>query len=68
MSPRDLAELRAGGKPALDAALALIEERPDREQAIRLLQEAYRAPVGLVLGFTGPPGVGKSSLINDVWE
>ena len=66
MSPRDLAELRAGGKPALAAALALVEERPDFERAIRLLEEAYRAPLGLVLGFTGPPGVGKSSLINDL--
>jgi LAO/AO transport system kinase len=66
LSPRDLAELRAGGKPALAAALARVEERPDSEEAVRLLEEAYRAPVGRVLGFTGPPGVGKSSLINDL--
>jgi LAO/AO transport system kinase len=66
LSPKDLAELRAGGKPALAAAIALVEERPDSEKAVRLLEEAYRAPVGMVLGFTGPPGVGKSSLINDL--
>ena len=62
MKPGSLAELRSGGKSALAAALALIEEAPDSEAAIRLLEEAYAAPLGLVLGLTGPPGVGKSTL------
>lgn len=62
MRPRNLAELRAGGKPALAAALALIEETPGAEAAIRLLEEAYGAPLGFVIGLTGPPGVGKSTL------
>jgi LAO/AO transport system kinase len=62
----DLAALRAGGKPALAAALALIEERPGSDAAVRLLEQAYREPLGFVIGFTGPPGVGKSTLINDL--
>ena len=62
MKPGSLAELRSGGKSALAAALALIEEAPDSEAAVRLLEEAYAAPLGLVLGLTGPPGVGKSTL------
>ena len=63
---RDLAGLRAGGKPALAAALALIEKHPRSHQAIGLLEEAWHAPHGLVIGLTGPPGVGKSTLINDL--
>jgi LAO/AO transport system kinase len=62
LRPGSLAELRTGGKPALAAALALIEEAQDSEAAVRLLEEAYAAPLGLVLGLTGPPGVGKSTL------
>jgi LAO/AO transport system kinase len=62
LKPGSLAELRSGGKSALAAALALIEEAPDSEAAVRLLEEAYAAPLGLVLGLTGPPGVGKSTL------
>jgi LAO/AO transport system kinase len=64
LKPRNLAELRAGGKPALAAALALIEETPWAEAAVALLEEAYAAPLGFVIGLTGPPGVGKSTLAN----
>jgi LAO/AO transport system kinase len=66
MKPRNLAELRAGGKPGLSAALALIEEAPGAEAAIRLLEEAYAAPLGFVIGLTGPPGVGKSTLASNL--
>jgi LAO/AO transport system kinase len=62
MRPHDFAEMRAAGKPGLAAALALIEETPGAEAAIRLLEEAYRRPLGFVIGLTGPPGVGKSTL------
>jgi LAO/AO transport system kinase len=64
--PGGLAELRAGGKPALAAALALIEAAPSSEAAVRLLEEAYLSPLGLVIGLTGPPGVGKSTLVNEL--
>jgi LAO/AO transport system kinase len=60
--PGNLAELRGGGKPALAATLALVEATPESEAAVRLLEEAHAAPIGLVLGLTGPPGVGKSTL------
>jgi LAO/AO transport system kinase len=62
VKPDSLAELRSGGKPALANALALLEEAPGSETAVRLLEEAYAAPLGMVIGLTGPPGVGKSTL------
>ncbi len=57
-----LAELRAGGKPVLATVLAKLESSPDDEQLTNLLTEAYLAPLGQVIGLTGPPGVGKSTL------
>jgi LAO/AO transport system kinase len=57
-----LAALRAGGKPAVAAALADVESRPDAPETLRLLDAAYSAPVAHVIGLTGPPGVGKSTL------
>lgn len=63
----DLLSLRtveAGGKAALARALARIEKAPDDSDVVDLLSEAYAAPRGLVAGLTGPPGVGKSTLMN----
>lgn len=57
-----LGELRAGGKPALAAILAKLESSPDDADLTALLTEAYLAPLGQVIGLTGPPGVGKSTL------
>ncbi len=54
--------LGGGGKRALAAALAGLERDPDGEAAQQLLDEAWRAPQAHVVGVTGPPGVGKSSL------
>jgi len=51
-----------GGKRALAAALAALERNPDSETSQRLLDEAWRHPMAQVVGITGPPGVGKSSL------
>lgn len=51
-----------GGKRMLAAALARLERDPDGESAQRLLDEAWRSPRAHVVGVTGPPGVGKSSL------
>ncbi|HEX9490333.1 MAG TPA: methylmalonyl Co-A mutase-associated GTPase MeaB [Stellaceae bacterium] len=55
--------LAAGGKPALAAALAKLERAPDAEATLALLDAAYTAPRARVVGVTGPPGVGKSTLI-----
>ncbi|WP_018631305.1 ArgK/MeaB family GTPase [Neomegalonema perideroedes] len=57
-----LAALRAGGKPALAKALTLIERAPRAPETLALLDEAWADPQGFVLGLTGPPGVGKSTL------
>jgi LAO/AO transport system kinase len=54
--------LGGGGKRALAAALAGLERDPDGQAAQQLLDEAWRVPRAHVVGVTGPPGVGKSSL------
>ncbi len=59
-----LSAVRSGGKAALARALARIEKAPDDSDVIDLLSAAYAAPQGLVAGMTGPPGVGKSTLMN----
>lgn len=58
-----LSSLAAGGKPALAAALAQLEGAPENERTLALLDAAYAAPRAQVIGVTGPPGVGKSTLI-----
>ena len=71
-SGRDLGtRLREGDLAAAPAALNLLESRtPDaREQAEALLAEVSPAALGHeppahVIGLTGPPGVGKSSLLS----
>ncbi len=57
-----LAALRDGGKRALAAALVDLERDGDSAGALALLDEAWRASKAHVVGITGPPGVGKSSL------
>jgi LAO/AO transport system kinase len=63
-----LESLRAGGKRAMALALAAAENtrRNDIEASATaaLLDEACLAPRAQVLGLTGPPGVGKSTLID----
>lgn len=57
-----LGALRTEGKRALAAALAGLERDPDSEASQALLDAAWREPRAHVVGVTGPPGVGKSSL------
>ncbi|MCC4243322.1 ArgK/MeaB family GTPase [Stappia indica] len=62
--PATIAELAAGGKPALARTLSAIETAADDPAFLQLLDEAAGAGGGRVLGLTGPPGVGKSTLTN----
>ena len=57
-----LASLAGGGKVSLAAALASLERSPEEEGTLALLDAAYAAPRAQVVGVTGPPGVGKSTL------
>lgn len=58
-----LGEVRRGGKLALAAALARLEQRPDAPESLALLDAAHGAARAHVIGVTGPPGVGKSTLL-----
>lgn len=54
--------LRQGGKLALSRALTRLETESEAEETARFLDEACGSAHGHVLGLTGPPGVGKSTL------
>jgi LAO/AO transport system kinase len=56
----------AEGKAALARALGEIEAAPERPATLALLDEAWASPRAAechVIGITGPPGVGKSTLV-----
>ncbi|WP_321339518.1 methylmalonyl Co-A mutase-associated GTPase MeaB [Breoghania sp.] len=55
--------VRAGGKGALARALAAVETAQGSDDLATLLDEASANPRAHVLGITGPPGVGKSTLM-----
>jgi LAO/AO transport system kinase len=55
--------LRAGDRSAAPQALNLLETRTAREQAAALVSAAGNGD-GHVVGVTGPPGVGKSTLLS----
>ncbi len=59
-----LAELRSGGKSAMARALAAVEQFTDDPAVTSLLDDAWNSARAHVIGLTGPPGVGKSTLIN----
>ena len=61
-----LTRLREGGKRALAEALARVEAAPNDPDTVELLDQAYHGAVGHVIGITGPPGVGKSTLIAEM--
>ncbi len=56
--------LSTGKKVIVARALAGLETHSDDPALIDLLDAAWAAPKGHVVGITGPPGVGKSSLIH----
>jgi LAO/AO transport system kinase len=58
-----LAAMASGDKAALARALARLERAPEAADTLALLDAAYQAPKGQVVGVTGPPGVGKSTLM-----
>ena len=62
MNAFTLEEIAALGKPGMARALALLERERDGAAAAALLDAAYAAPRAQVVGLTGPPGVGKSTL------
>lgn len=59
-----LPAIRAGGKPAVARALAALETNGGTIRHAALLDACVAEPGGHVLGLTGPPGVGKSTLTN----
>ena len=63
MTDTDLAQrLLAGDRRALARAISLVED--DRPEGWELVREVYpHTGNAAVVGFTGPPGVGKSTLI-----
>jgi LAO/AO transport system kinase len=63
MAPPALAALAGAGKAALAMALARLEAAPEDSATLALLDAAYAAPRAQVVGVTGPPGVGKSTLL-----
>lgn len=59
-----LDSIRQGGKRALARALSEIEAHDGRPDVAALLDEATNEAEAHVVGLTGPPGVGKSTLTN----
>ena len=64
MTALSLKYVTEGGKAALAKALAAIECDAGSPEVITLLNDAWAAPRAHVLGLTGPPGVGKSTLMS----
>ena len=62
----DIKQIKKTGKVGLANALVEIEQNPFDKKSLSLLTQAYKAKNGNILGITGPPGVGKSSLIKNL--
>lgn len=61
-----LPEIQAAGKAGLARILTSLETSPHDPAVIAVLDAAFDAPKGMSLGLTGPPGVGKSTLTNQL--
>lgn len=64
MIPNSLMDLKKSGKVVLADCLTFIQTNPENEKVLKLLDDALINEGGYIIGVTGPPGVGKSSLIN----
>ena len=62
----DINKIKKGGKTGLANALVEIEKNPFDKKSLSLLTQAHKSKNGNILGITGPPGVGKSSLIKNL--
>ena len=60
----ELEALKTGGKLSFARCISEIETNLESHSNIKLLDQAVQNPHGHVIGITGPPGVGKSTLIN----
>lgn len=63
MAIPSLADLQSGRKASMSAAFAAVEVDTHSDEVVTLLAQAWAAPRAQVIGVTGPPGVGKSTLI-----
>lgn len=63
-----LEDLKTGGKRAIARALSRLDRASLTAEDATLLDEAFAAPLGIVIGLTGPPGVGKSTLTQALIE
>ncbi|WP_375571104.1 GTP-binding protein [Ahrensia marina] len=63
-----LEELKSGGKRAIARALSRLDRLELTLDDADLLDAAYAEPQGIVIGLTGPPGVGKSTLTQALIE
>ncbi|PPR35367.1 MAG: putative GTPase [Alphaproteobacteria bacterium MarineAlpha6_Bin4] len=62
----DIKIIKKSGKTMLANALVEIEKDPFDKKSLSLLTQAFNSSSGEILGITGPPGVGKSSLIKNL--
>ncbi len=60
---QDAPGLLSGKKASLAKVLARLEQTPDDPEVITLLDKSFALAKAHVLGVTGPPGVGKSTLL-----
>ncbi|MFN3172005.1 MAG: ArgK/MeaB family GTPase [Hyphomicrobiales bacterium] len=63
-----LEDLKTGGKRAIARALSRLDRANLTAEDAALLDEAFASPLGIVIGLTGPPGVGKSTLTQALIE